>query len=148
MKLGIIISALAIAGASLAAPVQAQQSYPTRPIKLVVPFPPGGTTDVLARTIADPVARDAGPVTPNPSRLNFTNVKFTLDSFTIVKHDGGHCRGREHPIMSVKISEAELDVPQGFVSAGGGREGRHFTTLGYILAEMQVLARQHPGATW
>ena len=57
MKLGIIISALAFAGASLTAPAQAQQPYPSRPIKLVVPFPHGGTTDVLARTIADPLGK-------------------------------------------------------------------------------------------
>ena len=30
----------------------------------------------------------------------------------------------------------------------GGKTGRHSEHLGYILAEMQSLARQHPGATW
>jgi ring-1,2-phenylacetyl-CoA epoxidase subunit PaaC len=34
------------------------------------------------------------------------------------------------------------------ISSGGGRRGVHFPALGRILAEMQVLARQHPGATW
>ena len=51
-------------------------------------------------------------------------------------------------VIAAVFHEAALEVPQGFVSAGGGREGRHFSTLGYLLAEMQVLARQHPGATW
>lgn len=51
-------------------------------------------------------------------------------------------------VIAAVFAEAELEVPEGFVSSGGGRHGRHFSTLGYLLAEMQVLARQHPGATW
>jgi ring-1,2-phenylacetyl-CoA epoxidase subunit PaaC len=46
------------------------------------------------------------------------------------------------------FAEAELERPQGQPSAAGGRRGIHFPALGRILAEMQVLARQHPGATW
>ncbi len=32
--------------------VHAQQAYPDRPVRFIVPYPPGGITDVLARTIA------------------------------------------------------------------------------------------------
>lgn len=46
------------------------------------------------------------------------------------------------------LKEAELEVPEVPFAPGGGRQGRHSEHLGYILAEMQVLAREHPGASW
>jgi ring-1,2-phenylacetyl-CoA epoxidase subunit PaaC len=46
------------------------------------------------------------------------------------------------------LSEAELAVPDVPRALGGGRAGLHSEYLGHILAEMQVLAREHPGAAW
>jgi ring-1,2-phenylacetyl-CoA epoxidase subunit PaaC len=46
------------------------------------------------------------------------------------------------------LAEAGLETPTRFTASGGGRRGEHFPNLGYLLAEMQVLARAHPGATW
>ncbi|GAB4099487.1 1,2-phenylacetyl-CoA epoxidase subunit PaaC [Sinomonas halotolerans] len=53
----------------------------------------------------------------------------------------------ERQIASV-LEEATLTVPDVPRASGGGRHGEHTEHLGYILAEMQVLARKHPGATW
>ncbi|BEP62117.1 tripartite tricarboxylate transporter substrate binding protein [Variovorax sp. V213] len=61
MKLTRRVSLLTVVagGACLAAkPLHAQAAYPTRPIKLVVPYAPGGITDILSRLIAEKMPRE------------------------------------------------------------------------------------------
>ena len=46
------------------------------------------------------------------------------------------------------LAEATLRRPADTGYVPRGKEGLHSEHLGYVLAEMQGLARQHPGATW
>ena len=57
MKMKHLIGALALASV---AHLALAQPYPQRPIKLVVPFAPGGTTDIVGRVIAEPLGKALG----------------------------------------------------------------------------------------
>jgi tripartite-type tricarboxylate transporter receptor subunit TctC len=53
------LALLALSVVALPGPVDAQD-YPTKPIKFVVPYPPGGGTDVVARIVNEPLATALG----------------------------------------------------------------------------------------
>jgi tripartite-type tricarboxylate transporter receptor subunit TctC len=77
----------------------AAQTYPSRPIKFIVPYPPGGGTDVVARILAEPLTAELGQTIVIDNRggaagnvgteiaarapADGYNILFTLSSHTI-----------------------------------------------------------------
>ena len=53
-----VLAANSLALALVAAPAFAQSSYPDKPITMIVPFPPGGVADTVARPVADALSRE------------------------------------------------------------------------------------------
>src|SRR4030095_862221 len=51
---------LLCAVAVLAAPYAGAQGYPNQPIRMIAPFPPGGSVDIMARLISEPLAQELG----------------------------------------------------------------------------------------
>ena len=49
-----------LTSALLASSVVHAQSFPNKPIRLIVPFAPGGSTDIIARAIAEPLTKILG----------------------------------------------------------------------------------------
>lgn len=53
----VCLSAIAALGFALPLAAQAQTDYPTKPVKLIVPFPAGGTSDIMGRMIAEELTK-------------------------------------------------------------------------------------------
>jgi tripartite-type tricarboxylate transporter receptor subunit TctC len=86
----LIVAALALAGVS-AADIAAAQTFPSRPITMVVPFGAGGPTDALARIVAERMRTPLGQsvlvenVTGASGTIGITRVaRATPDGYTIV----------------------------------------------------------------
>lgn len=51
-------------------------------------------------------------------------------------------------VIAALADETGVEFPDPDVARGGGRRGLHTEHLSRLLAELQVLAREHPGASW
>jgi len=71
---------------------QAQPAYPTKPIKIIVPFPAGGTSDVLARMIGQKISDNWGQpvvVENRPARARpdgYTMLVSTVSTYAMAPH--------------------------------------------------------------
>ncbi len=86
-KRSLMMLALASLCAGLAAPAQAQGNWPAKPIKLVVPYPPGGPVDLLARTIAPRLGEVLGQSVTIDNRAGASGI-IGMDSVHRAEPDG------------------------------------------------------------
>jgi tripartite-type tricarboxylate transporter receptor subunit TctC len=81
---------------SLMATLAAADAYPNRPIRLVVPYPPGGSIDITARLLAKAITEDTGQPTYIDNRTGASGIigmdhvaKATPDGYTLLMVPSG-----------------------------------------------------------
>lgn len=144
--------AAALAPASMLSPAQAQAAWPIRPITLVIPFPPGGQTDVVGRLVGERLSQRLGqPVVVenrpgvNGSLASEAVARARADGYTLVIGGPG-----THAINQLVNSNVKYDARRDFT---------HIAMLGRVpmlllasprlkvasVADVVALARASPG---
>lgn len=144
-----------LAAALLAIPfgTQAQPNFPTQPVKWVVPYAPGGTTDVIARQLAIRMGQDLGQpviVDNKPGAASIIGATFIArsapDGYTVGTADSGTLAF--NPAMYSSLS---YNADKDFSFIGGlGRMplvlAVHPAFPAKNVQEFLALARKTPGA--
>lgn len=124
--LALVVSLCALAPHAMA---QAQSTYPSRPIKLIVPFPPGGNVDVSARILAPELQKVLGqPVIVD----NKAGASGTLGLDAVAKSPpDGYTLGVASPINHLTAPSLYPKLPYDSI--------KDFTPVGLIASVPMVL---------
>ena len=141
----------ALAAAVLPTGTAAADKYPTRPVTVIVPYPPGGNADVMLRVLSEALEKELGEdvvVNPTPGAGGVTGVQKALTS----RPDGYTVLVAAQTSITIPsqvrklrfewdtpIYLATIAAPAMYI--GTKREGARFTTFDGFIKE----AKAHPG---
>ena len=145
-----IPTALAVLAASLMAPTAFAQSYPAQTVKIIVGFPPGGTTDVVGRLVAQTLSESLGKsfVVDNRGGASGTIgaglvAKAEPDGHTLLVVSSTHGTA---PSLYANLPYQEKDlIPVALVASTPYVFVVHPDIKVDTFAQLLALLRQHPG---
>ena len=100
---------LATASLLVGAPVTSAQPYPNKPVRLIVPFPPGGVTDIVGRIIAQNLALRLGQSVVVDNRSGAAGAIGAHMPSILPQVRNGRLRGLA--VTGAKRSEAASELP-------------------------------------
>ena len=144
------VTSLALAPAFMAGSAQAQ-AYPSKPVTLIVPNPPGGVVDTSARLLSEPLARLLGqPVVIENKGGASGNIAYQQvalapkDGHTLLISYSAYHVG--NPAMFAKLPWAQKDfVPVALLTAATNVIAAHPSVPANNLKEFIAYAKANPG---
>lgn len=130
----------------------AQAKFPQRPITLVVPTPPGGSTDFTARLIAEPLTRALGQsiiVDNKPGASGNIGNQFVArskpDGYTLLMAYSGYQVGNPHLFKDAGWEPIKDFVPVAMVTRAPQVVAIHHALPVNTLQELVAYAKKNPG---
>jgi tripartite-type tricarboxylate transporter receptor subunit TctC len=132
LRRNVVAAGLAAAVPGLHLSAQAQ-SFPNQPIKLIAPFPPGGSVDITSRIIADPLGRKLGVQMIVDNRSGASG-NIGMEAIAKARPDG-YTLGLNTVSMA---SNPSFFASMPFETASGGTL-KDFTPIGMVATSQHVL---------
>ncbi len=132
LRRNIVAAGLAAAVPGLHLSAQAQ-SFPSQPIKLIAPFPPGGSVDITSRMIAEPLGRKLGVQMIVDNRSGASG-NIGMEAIAKARADG-YTLGLNTVSMA---SNPSFFASMPFETASGGTL-KDFTPIGMVATSQHVL---------
>lgn len=144
---------LAATAATLSLPaVAGAQTFPSRPVKIVVPYPPGGPTDGLARIVAEEIRADLGQ---NVIVENMAGASGAIGTRSVARAEAdGHTlvfgTNQTHCTNAFLLKEPGYDPLKDFAPLAALADLQHVLVLKKDLAaatgpDLAALAKKEPG---
>ena len=144
-----IFSILSIAAVSIA---YAQSTYPNRPIKFIAPFPPGGTSDVLGRIMAQKLSDALGQSVIVENRPGASGnighdiaAKSAPDGYTLLLSNSSTVVNNPHLFKQVSFDWYKDFSPISLVAIAGQVLVVHPSVPVKSVSELTALAKSKPG---
>jgi len=141
------------AGAALvfAAGIAAAQSYPAKPVRVVIPWPPGGANDIAGRIVMQKVGEALGQQFPIDNRGGAGGTigsdlvaKAAPDGYTLMVHSTTHL-GNAHLYKSLPYDTLADFAPVGLLTVQSAVLTVHPSLPAKSVREFIALARARPG---
>ena len=137
----------------LASPLALAQAYPTKPVKLIVPFPPGGPTDIVGRIVASKLSDALGQqfVVENRAGAGGTvgsevASQASADGYTLLYGSTSTLAMAPSLYRKLAYDPRKSFAPISMVSSGPMLVAVNASVPANTLAELIALAKDKPGS--